>query len=86
MVNRPTLQSVSVIASWTRTQQQRGSTDVVISPTGTIREMVKMTLFKFGLDLQNEQYWIDKVIAESIARSYYKCMWKFYQELDFKCN
>lgn len=32
MVNRSTLQSVSVVASWTRTQQQRGSTDVVISP------------------------------------------------------
>ena len=46
MVNRPTLQSVSVIASRSRTQQQRGSTDVVESPTGTIREMVKMKIIK----------------------------------------
>ena len=45
-------------------------------------------LFDYGLDLiiHNEQYWIDKVIVESVMSSYYKCMWDLYQELDFKCN
>jgi len=37
MVNRSTLQSLSVSASWTRTQQQRDATDVVNLPTGIIK-------------------------------------------------